>query len=322
MVRILVDYGSNVDVQNGEGQTALHICAAEGDESLLKYFYGVRASAAITDNMDRTPMHVAAGSKNLFSYQKFSRFHFFSFSIENGHASVIEILADKFKASIYERTKDGSTLMHIASLNGHAECATMLFKKGVYLHMPNKRGARSIHTAARYGHIGIINTLIQRGERVDVTTNVSSFSKSFEIIFFSNNSILFFLKQDNYTALHIAVEAGKPAVVETLLGYGADLHVRGGRLRETPLHIASRVKDGDRCALMLLKSGAGPNLTTDDGQTPVHVASKNGNLQTLILLLDDGGDAMYKSSVSSNRIVFKHKFYKILFFRMVKHLYI
>lgn len=93
--------------------------------------------------------------------------------IENGHASVIEILADKFKASIWERTKDGSTLMHIASLNGHAECATMLFKKGVYLHMPNKRGARSIHTAARYGHIGIINTLIQRGEKVDVTTNVS-----------------------------------------------------------------------------------------------------------------------------------------------------
>lgn len=99
----------------------------------------------------------------------------FSVILENGHASVIEILADKFKASIYERTKDGSTLMHIASLNGHAECATMLFKKGVYLHMPNKRGARSIHTAARYGHIGIINTLIQRGERVDITTNVRYF---------------------------------------------------------------------------------------------------------------------------------------------------
>lgn len=103
--------------------------------------------------------------------------------------------------------------------------------------------------------------------------------------------------QDNYTALHIAVESGKPAVVETLLGYGADVHVRGGRLRETPLHIAARVKDGDRCALMLLKSGAGANLTTDDGQTPVHVAAKNGNLATLILLLDDDGDAMYKSNV-------------------------
>lgn len=101
------------------------------------------------------------------------------FISEKGHANVIEILADKFKASIYERTKDGSTLMHIVSLNGHAECAKMLFKKGTYVHMPNKRGARSIHTAARCGHIDIINTLIQRGETVDVTTNVSAnpFSK-------------------------------------------------------------------------------------------------------------------------------------------------
>ena len=66
---------------------------------------------------DRTPMHLAA---------------------ENGHATIIELLADKFRASIFERTKDGSTLMHIASLNGHADCAMMLFKKGVYLHMPNK----------------------------------------------------------------------------------------------------------------------------------------------------------------------------------------
>lgn len=75
------------------------------------------------------------------------------------------------------------------------------------------------------------------------------------------------------------------------------MHVRGGRLRETPLHIAARVKDGDRCALMLLKSGANPNLATDDGQTPVHVAARHGNLATLILLLEDGGDALLKSNV-------------------------
>ena len=93
------------------------------------------------------------------------------------------------------------------------------------------------------------------------------------------------------------MESAKPAVVETLLGYGAEVHVRGGKLRETPLHIASRVPDGDRCALMLLKSGAGPNLTTDDGQTPVHVAARHGNVTTLKLLLEDGGDPMFKSKV-------------------------
>lgn len=95
------------------------------------------------------------------------------------------------------------------------------------------------------------------------------------------------------------MESAKPAVVETLLGFGADVHVRGGKLRETPLHIAARVKDGDRCALMLLKSGASPNLTTDDCLTPVHVAARHGNLATMMQLLEDGGDPLYKSNVSA-----------------------
>lgn len=68
-------------------------------------------------------------------------------------------------------------------------------------------------------------------------------------------------------------------------------------MKETPLHIAARVKDGDRCALMLLKSGADPNLATDDGETPVHVAAKHGNLITLQLLLDDGGDPLFTNKV-------------------------
>lgn len=50
MARILVDYGAAVDATNGAGQTALHIAAAEGDEPLVKYFYGVRVNASITDN--------------------------------------------------------------------------------------------------------------------------------------------------------------------------------------------------------------------------------------------------------------------------------
>lgn len=49
---------------------------------------------------------------------------------------------------------------------------------------------------------------------------------------------------------------------------------------------------------MLLKSGAGPNVPTDDGQTPVHVASKHGNLATLLLLLEEGGDPLAVSKVT------------------------
>ena len=38
--------------------------------------------------------------------------------------------------------------------------------------MPNKAGARCIHTAAQRGHVGVVNSIIQKGENVDATTNV------------------------------------------------------------------------------------------------------------------------------------------------------
>lgn len=103
------------------------------------------------DSDDRTPIFLAA---------------------MKGNTQVVELLADKFKVSVFERARDGSTLMHIASLHGHPETALALFKKGVPLQMPNKGGARSIHIAARNGHAGMIARLLEKGEDVDAVTNV------------------------------------------------------------------------------------------------------------------------------------------------------
>ena len=52
-------------------------------------------------------------------------------------------------------------------------CFQILFKKGVPLLMPNKSGARGIHTAASKGHVAVVNSLIVKGENVDAATNVN-----------------------------------------------------------------------------------------------------------------------------------------------------
>ena len=130
---------------------------------------------------------------------------------------IVEFLIDKFKASVFERAKDGSTLMHIAAQNGHPETATALFDRGVPLLMHNKFGERSIHTAAKAGHTSVLKAVIKKGENVNARTG------------------------ENMTALHIAVENGQSRAVETLLGYGADVTMRGGKDDETALHIAARI---------------------------------------------------------------------------------
>ena len=56
--------------------------------------------------------------------------------------------------------------------------------------------------AAQKGHVGVINAIIAKGENVNTMTN------------------------QKHTALHMAVEAGNPEVVECLLGNGANVHLR------------------------------------------------------------------------------------------------
>jgi ankyrin repeat protein len=61
---------------------------------------------------------------------------------------------------------------------------------------------------------------------------------------------------------------------------------------------------------MLLKSGANPNITTENGETPVHVAAKYGNVTTLDLLLEDQGDPLLKSHVSLTFSLIGQRFFQ------------
>ena len=159
--------------------------------------------------------------------------------------------------------------------------------------MPNRFGARSIHTAAKEGHVNVVNTLVKKGENVDAKTG------------------------DGLTPLHVAVEAGKSAVVECLLGNGADVHLKGGKQQETALHIAARIEEakGERCTKMLVQSGADPNLPMGDGRTAVHIAASNGNLAVLRSLLQNGGDAQISDKEGETAL---HKACKACYIQIVR----
>ncbi|XP_050993076.1 transient receptor potential cation channel, subfamily N, member 1 isoform X2 [Labeo rohita] len=255
MAKVLVEFGANADSQNNEWQTPLHIAALEGDENMLKFLYHCKANPNILDKMDRSPLHIAA---------------------EQGHTNVVEILTEKFKSCVLARTKNGNTLLHIASQYGHPTTTLALLRKGVPLHMPNKSGAVCLHAAAKRGHTAVVKALLQKGAHVDATS------------------------KDGLTALHIAVENCKPQVVQMLLGFGAHVQLRGGRAQETPLHIAARVKEGERAAEMLLKSGADVNAEQENGETAMHVAARHGALQMIQALIQDGGDVTWKSKVGES----------------------
>ena len=75
------------------------------------------SACCVHTQQDKSPLHVAT---------------------ERGHTEIVDLLIDKCKTSVAARTKDGNTLMHIASSFGHPETALAFLKRGVPLLMPNK----------------------------------------------------------------------------------------------------------------------------------------------------------------------------------------
>lgn len=100
---------------------------------------------------------------------------------ERGHTQIVDLLVDKVKADPLARTKDGSTLIHVASESGHPDTAMALLKKGVPLMMPNKNGAICLHTAAQQGHVAVVRSLLTKGAAVDAQTKVSRDSQCFHL---------------------------------------------------------------------------------------------------------------------------------------------
>lgn len=243
IVKLLIDRGVNLDQQNGKLQTALHLATEAENEPIVKMLCASGADPDVIDKDHQTPIHIATAR----SYHR-----------------IVDILSEKFKASIMSRTKDGSTLMHLASNAYNSQAAMAFIRKGIPIHMPNKAGAKCIHMAAIRGHVEVVKAIVAKGEMVDCRT------------------------KDGLTPLHLAVKFGQHEVVETLLGLGADLKLKTGKLGETPLHIATMVKDGERCVDLLIKSGAEVDATEMNLETPMHFAARFNNLKAVQLLLEDG----------------------------------
>lgn len=103
-------------------------------------------------------------------------------------------------------------------------------------------------------------------------------------------------KPSSETALSLALSAGNPEVIQTLLDAGADVHylrphnydalidvMHGRRIAHDP-HLVPLVQ-------LLINRGAKLNTVTDYSESALSVASNNGRFDAIRVLLDAGADA-------------------------------
>ena len=296
-VRALIQEGADVNAPQGDGMTALHWAALNGDAELTTLLVSAGANVeAVTRVGAHTPLHVASRS---------------------GNAEVAEVLLAA-GARVDAPTTTGVSPLHLAALAGEPGLITTLLDKGADVNAPEPAwGQTPLMLAAAQNRVEAIRLLIQRGADVGAAQRVESLVERMAIDqaarqardavmdAFKTQSPAGELWRPDPAQVQAAVRAAREVEIgargiaggeggeqrgggdEGNPGFAAMVGVQGGL---TALLLA--VREGHQEAVeALLEGGADVNQPRDaDKTTPLLLATINGHFDLAKHLLDRGAD--------------------------------
>ncbi|XP_067654042.1 putative ankyrin repeat protein RF_0381 isoform X2 [Haliotis asinina] len=264
-----------VDI-NSRGQhsrTPVMEAAVNGHVDVVELLVGRGADVSLVTNSGNNALHLACRNGNLETVKLILSLnvvdinsrgqHYRTPVMEaavNGHMDVVELLVGR-EADVSLVTDSGNTALHLACRNGNLETVKLILSLNVV--DINSRGQHSrtpVMEAAVNGHVDVVELLVGRGADVSLVTN-------------SGNN-----------ALHLACRNGNLETVKLILSLNVvDINSRGQHSR-TPVMEAA--VNGHRDVMeVLVGRGADVSLVTNSGNNVLHLACRNGDLETVKLIL-------------------------------------
>ena len=270
-VKKLLKEGADVNGAQGDGMTALHWAALNGDADLASMLLYAGANVGAKTRIGGyTPLHLAA---------------------QVGNASVIAPLVAS-GAAVAAATSTGATALMQAAHSGSADSVRILLENGAD---PNVKetanGQTALMFAAAADRIDVVKLLIARGADIKATSRVEDFSAltmSSQVDAngvpvqaqasqrgdvpgvtrpFNYNELIG--KHGGLSALHFAARQGSMATAEALIAAGADVNQQGAGDKTTPMIVAA-VNGHFDLVSMLLDKGANPNIVSEAGMFPLY----------------------------------------------------
>jgi ankyrin repeat protein len=309
-VRALIKGGADVNAAQGDGMTALHYAAINGDAEMTSMLLYAGANVGAKTRIGGyTPLHLAA---------------------QLGHATVIAPLMAA-GAPVGAVTATGTTPLMQAAHSGNQDAVRILIENGADLNAKETaNGQTALMFAAASDRVDVVKMLIARGADLHTTSRVEDFAKlTMEFDADQNgvprpqqptnpNDVPGVTRPYNYNeligkhgglaALHFAARQGAMATAEALVKAGANLNQRGAGDKTTPIVVAAINGHFDLVGYFL-DNGADPNLPSEGGVTPLYAVinvqwqprsfypqpraylqQKMGYLELMKKLLDKGAD--------------------------------
>ena len=289
-LQTVINHGAEVNATNAGYATAIMLACEKGNTDVINVLLNAGADPSIADADGDTWLHQA---------------------VRGGCSKEVLETLISHGADVNAANKNNVTALKIACEKGNSDALNVLLSAGGDPNITDTGGDTCLHHAVRGdSNTVIIETLVRHGADVNATSENNATALMISCNKGTTDVIDVLLHagpdsniadDDGYTCLHHAVHGDcSNEILETLINHGACVNATS-KNNATALMIACNRGNIDAINV-LLRAGAGHNITDDDGDTALHYAVKGHCskqiLETIINHVTDE-NAKYKKNVAA-----------------------
>nr|XP_042907958.1 uncharacterized protein LOC107440007 [Parasteatoda tepidariorum] len=258
----LVKMGADIEKENKNGHTPLHVACLFGNIPIVQYLIKNSADPNMVDKIRFSPLH---------------------FATYGNHLEVVKIILESRKCSLNSKTFEGDTALCIASSNNYTDMTKVLIKNGA-----DVNDGDPLFKALMQGHQDICVILLQN-KSTDIERQFKDKSGKFlqiASIKGLERVVSSFLEKKKFSksvdmneCLLFAIQWASEDIVTLFLNHGADMNFAFEN-QKTPLHLAVE-RDHSKIIKVLLERGADFNKLNSIDLRPIEVAVGHGHLESV-----------------------------------------
>jgi len=298
MVKLLVERGADINSHDSFGETPMLNAAGNENYALVKYLLQ-KGARVITSQCDSAISRAAARGmlknvkiivsqfRQIIDHKNKKGESALHSAVESGNYHTYRYLLSQGAKSTFV-DNDGNNLLITAVLGGSYSIVQDLLRKGFNPNFQNNQGETALMKATFSGNFSLVQLLIEHGASVNIRGKSSVDTAIYWAIIgrTTNVRMLRLLakhanNENRKNAILIALHHNKPEASKIFFRYldNADR----AKFRHEAVMLSARL--GYLAQLKSYSFGANLNATNEEGNTPLMLAAKHGNIETLKYLI-------------------------------------